>query len=377
MAKAQEAPKAAAKGKAKKKSSSTMLWGLLGLVILTAGVLSALYYMNKDRIESDSRLKVIKDFVARVDKTIESGKSTLQTTLDKGKGAVGTPTGGMQLPRGTDSGRTYVVKPGENLWAIARESGLVENPWQWRTILRQNRDKIEWVFINDEEQDWKIMIAEGQMLTVDPNGQPEVQATKERKYAFQLTSMAEGAARRAEFIVRVLMRDGYYAYVYRAQEKGKVLYRVRSGFYDSEAKAKAVGAEIRERYAKEGYFPAEPWVIQPNEAERRGEGMVFGAQLVHPWVVELRDRETHADATKDLRAVSNQGDFAYIWQARHPDSGRFVYRVRVGFFATEDGAKAMAAQHQGDLWAGAHPVKVDKFEETLPGQPMLLGNLRR
>ena len=69
----------------KRKVSTTILWGLLGLVILTAGVVSALYYMNRERIESDARLKVVKDFIAKFDETIEKGRSTLDVALEKGK----------------------------------------------------------------------------------------------------------------------------------------------------------------------------------------------------------------------------------------------------------------------------------------------------
>jgi SPOR domain len=373
---------ARAKGKAKRKGSSTFLWGLLGLVILTAGVVSALYYMNRERIETDTRLRVIKDFVTKVDKTIAQGKSTLQTTYEKGKSAANVAgeklssmkPEGMRLPG--LGGRTYTVKGGENLWRIAKEGGLVDNPWQWRTILIQNRAKIEWAFINEDEQDWKVMIARGQVLSVSKDGQPRVEVTGERKYAFQLASMPERGRKRAVFLVRTLMRDGYYAYVHEGKKDGKTLYRIRSGFYDSEARAKAVGAAVRERYTKQGYFPEELWVLQPTAAEQRGEGMVFGAQLANPWVLELRDRETHGDAVADLHRVGQAGDFAYIWQARNPITKRFVYHVRIGFFASEDAAKKVAAGKKGDAWDGAKPVKLEKFEETLPGQPMMLGEMR-
>jgi hypothetical protein len=382
MAKQPQAPPKA-KGKAKRKGSSTLLWGLLGLVILTAGVVSALYYMNRERIQSDTRLKVIKDFVAKVDQTIEQGKSTLSTTIEKGKTAAGTAgqklssmkPDSMKMP-GTGGGRTYTVKGGENLWRIAKESGLVDNPWQWRTILIQNRDKIEWAFINDDEQDWKVMIAKGQQLSVQPDGQPHVEVSGERKYAFQLASMNERQRKRAELVVRTLMRDGYYAYLYRTEQDGQTWYRIRSGFYDSEARARAVGGEIRARYTKENFFPEDLWVMQPKAAEQRGDGMVFGAQLVNPWVVELRDRETHGEAVADLRRVGKLGDFAYIWQKKNPDSGRYVYHVRIGFFGSEDAAKKLMSGKSGDTWSGARAVKVDKFEETLPGQPILLGEMR-
>jgi SPOR domain len=347
-------------------------------VILTAGVVSALYYMNRERIQSDARLKVIKDFVAKVDQTIQKGKSTLNTTLEKGKSVAnvaGERLSAMKVPS-MGGGRTYVVKGGENLWHIAKESGLVDNPWQWRTILIQNRDKIDWAFINDSEQDWKVMIAKGQTLSVSPDGQPRVVVSGERKFAFQLASMNERQRARAEKMVRILMRDGYYAYLYRTEQNGQTFYRIRSGFYDSEARARAVGDEIRQRYTKEGYFPEKLWVMNPSAAEQKGEGLVFGAQLANPWVVELRDRDTHAEAVADLRHVGKVGDFAYIWQTQNPLNKRFVYHVRIGFFGSEDAAKKLLSDKSGASWSDAKPVKVDKFEETLPGQPMYLGAVR-
>lgn len=379
MAKQQQQPK----GKGKRKFSSTLLWGLVGLLILTAGVVSALYYMNRERIQTDARLKVIKDFVSKVDETIEKGKSTLESTIERGKSAAGVATEklgsmkseGMRMPSFGGS-RSYTVKPGDNLFAIARESDLVDNPWQWRTILIQNRDKVEWAFINDREQAWKVMIAEGQTLTVQPDGQPDVQVTEERKYSVQLASMAQRQLGRGEYVVRTLMKDGYYAYLFRHEQDGQTWYRIRSGFYDSEAKAKDVAGQIRQRYQAQNFFPDEPWVMQPGPAERRGEGMVFGAMLVHPWLVELRDRDTHADAVRDLRRVSAMGDFAYIWQTQNPITKRYVYHVRVGFFASEDAAEGLIAGKSGDVWENAKAVKVEQLEETLPGQPMILGGVR-
>jgi hypothetical protein len=220
------------------------------------------------------------------------------------------------------------------------------------------------------------MIAQGQRLTVKPDGQPRAEVSGEKKYTFQLASMNERQFKRGQFVVRTLMKDGYYAYLYRHEDKGQTFYRIRSGFYDSEAKAKALGAEIKERYAKQNFFPEALWVVQPSAAEQRGEGLVFGALLANPWVVELRDRDTHAAALSDLHLVAKAGDFSYIWQTKNELTKRFVYRVRIGFFGSEDAAKKLLQGKSGEPWGDAKTLKVDKFEETLPGQPMFLGEAR-
>lgn len=364
----------------KRKVSTTLLWGLLGLVILTAGVVSALYYMNRERIESDARLTVIKDFVAKVDEAIEKGKSALDITLEKGKSAadvVGQKLAGLKpdsikLPGLSGGTRRYRVKEGENLWAIARESNLVDNPWEWRTILIQNKDKIEWAFINEEEQAWKVMLATGQELTVRRDAQPDMGEPQGKKFAFQLASMNEAQLKRAEFVVRVLMKDGYYAYLYRHEKDGRNWYRIRSGFYDSEARARAIGNEIKAHYTKQNYFPDDLWVMTPSPAEMRGENLVFGAQLINPWVVELSDRDTHGDAVKDLRRVGSVGEFAYIWQTRNSITKRYIYRVRIGFFASDADARKLFSGKSGALWKDAKTVKLHQLEETLPGQNLKL-----
>lgn len=376
------------KEKKKRRLPVTLLWGLLGLVILLAGVASALYYMNRERIAGDSRLRVIQDFVSRVDRTIERGKSTLGETLQRGKSMAGLSDDGVGKDSGDDGAmgdkmvtmtrdgsRVYIVKPGENLWAIARESDLVDNPWEWRTILLQNADKIEYAFISEEGGSWMVMMAEGQELSVsDESRAPEVPGDG-KKFAFQLASMSDQQLERAVQVARILMRDGYYAYLYPHEQDGKLWYRIRSGFYDSEAKAKSVGEAIRQRYTKQHYFPDKLWVIEPSAAEMAGEDMVFGAQLMNPWVAELDGRDSHRQALTDLRKATNSGHFAYILQSRNPITRRFVYKVRIGFFNSEAQAQDVFAGQTGEVWEGAKAVKIDQFEETLPGQFHKLGNV--
>lgn len=360
----------------KRRLPVTLLWGLLGLVILLAGVASALYYMNEEQTAENSFLRVTQDFVAKGRQTLEKGKSLFDDTIQRGLSEDDKP---MDEERGSrlepDGSRSYTVKAGENLWAIARESNLVDNPWEWRTILLQNADKIDYAFISEESGSWMVMMAEGQELTVREEERLAEPPPEGRKFAFQLASMAERQLNRAVQVVRILMRDGYYAYLYPFEQDSQIWYRIRSGFYDSKAKAKAVGEAVRERYTKQNYFPDPLWIVEPTSEELSGSDLVFGAQLINPWVAELADRDSHREALADLREVTGAGEFAYILQSRNPITRRFIYKVRIGFYNSEARTQEVLADKTDEVWKGAKAIKIDQFEETLPGQTHRLGDV--
>ena len=100
----------------------------------------------------------------------------------------------------------------------------------------------------------------------------------------------------------------------------------------------------------------------------------FGAQQVKPWVVQLPERDSHGKALEDLRVLSPESDFVYISQRRDKDSGKFAYRTRVGFFTDEQKANDFIAQKSGPLplLGEAQAVKLENFEEALPGQNLKL-----
>ena len=233
--------------KKKRKAGSTLLCGGLGLGILLLGVASALYYMNRERVRTDTRLKVIQNFVDKVDPTLGKGKATFEETLKKGRSVAERMTKpGAQAPQApagmapaggmTGGGeRTHVVKEGENLWRIARNSDLIDSPWEWRAILVHNRGKIDYAFISDENgHHWKGLVEKGQKLTIEPDKLPFPKMPAGKRYSVQLASMPGTALKRGKFLVRSLLRDGYYGYLYRTEAQGKTVYRLRSGFYGSE-----------------------------------------------------------------------------------------------------------------------------------------------
>lgn len=354
-----------------------LLWGGIGLAILLLGLAAALYYMNRERLPSDSRLRVVQDFMER-------GRAQVEDTLRRAREAARSEEpppppppearerGAMrsESPGGV---RSYTVQPGETLWHIAATGRLVDSPYEWRTILAQNMDKVDYAFVSRENGGWKVVMTPGQTLTVRPGAPYRPQGLTSGRYALQLASLPASARGRGTFVVRVLLRDGYFAYLYPATVDGGTVYRVRSGFYESEARATAVGKEIQERYAERNWFPDKPWVMEAPDAERRGDDLVFGIQRTDPWVVEVGEYRLHGEALAQLRRIKDVGDFSYIAQTHDPLTRRYRYHTRVGFFPGEDAAADWLKNRQGEAWADAKVVQVNYFQEALPGQHMRLG----
>lgn len=330
---------------------AVLLWSGVGAAALLAGLAVAWYFLVRpEGAREGGPLRIVKDF-------LPAGKVAPEKAA----------------PPVVAAERSHTVKAGENLWAIARKGDLVSNSWEWRTILVQNRDKISYAFISEEEGAWKVMVDEGKVLTVRPPAYSPDGVTG-KQYAVQVLTVPDTRLRHAVEVVKTLLADGQYAYLYRRDFGGKSWYRIRAGFFATAEEAAEAGETILARYADRKLFK-EYWVTVPSQRERRGELIDYGAQRVKPWVVELPERETQGKALEDLRAISAQADFAYISQRKDEASGKYAYRTRVGFFGSETGAKDFIAKHGGriPLLADAKAVNVTGFEEALPGQNFKLG----
>jgi hypothetical protein len=323
----------------------------VGAAALLAGLVVAWYFLVRpEGAREGGPLRIVKDF-------LPMGKVAPEKAA----------------PPVVTAERSHTVKAGENLWAIARQGDLVSNSWEWRTILVQNKDKISYAFISEEEGAWKVMVDEGKVLTVRPPGHSP-DGVSGKQYAVQVLTVPGTRLRYATEVVKTLLADGQYAYLYRRDFAGKSWYRIRAGFFATPEEAAEAGETILARYADRNLFK-EYWVTVPSQRERRGELMDFGAQRVKPWVVELPERETQGKALEDLRALSLEADFAYISQRKDETHGKYAYRTRVGFFESEAGAKDFIVKHGGriPLLTGAKAVNVTGFEEALPGQNFKLG----
>ena len=270
--------------------------------------------------------------------------------------------------------RTHVVQEGETLWSIAKTSGLVNSPWEWRTIVAQNRDKVESAFLGVDGE-WKVIMASGQTLTVRDT-LPPASGAVEKKWAIQIMTTNPSNRGRAREIVNRLLAEDVFAFMYLSRESGRPVYRVRSGFYETEVEAKVAAAAIRERHSASGLFPEEFWVTIPSDRELRGEQFDFGAQRTKPWVIELPQRGTRDEAMDDLRHAEDLADFGYIAQMHGQGRSRFLYVARIGFFASNAEAQSTLDSHadQIPLLRAGRVFAPASFNEVLPGQRFKMGS---
>lgn len=342
----------------KRRIPSSVLWGGLGVVILLLGAGSAVFYFSRSQEDSEGPLGFIQNLLGRF-----TGPAVEEGDRPPGEAP----------PRET---RTYTVRDGDNLWAIARKGELVDNPWEWRSIVVQNRDKIDYTFVSEETGEWKVMLEKGQTLEVTPPPPPDPTVPVKKKYALQLMSAPESNLNGALKIVKMLLADKYYAYLYRIEIDGTQYYRIRVGFFETKFEAEQAGEKIHERYGERNIFPDRFMVFLPSFREMRGERLDFGVQKNKPWVIEFPQRATHEKALEDLKKISSGTDFAYIAQKKDKITGLFLYRTRVGFFPTADEAKAVIQgrrQGKNGLWSKARVIGLHRFQEALPGQQVKFG----
>lgn len=332
--------------------SSTLLWAGIAVIILLLGAGSALFYIDRGNLGAIPGVAFVRGLLGGL-------ASTVQDAVKSDPGPAGPGV------------RTHMVREGENLWAIARKGKLVDSPWEWRTIVAQNRDKIDYAFISEETGAWKVILEKGQELRVKKEPPAKWEGPVEKKYTLQLMSAPGNRGADAVKIVRKVLKGGNFAYFYRVQVAGKPVYRIRAGFFDTKKQAERAGQLIHRRHASGKLFPGSFFVVVPSDRELRGELFDFGIQRTRPWVVELPRRSSHGEAMEMLKQVGSVEKFSYIAQRREKNTGLYSYRIRVGFFASEARAQAfLAGRGSGGVWGGARTVVLTDFAEALPGQSM-------
>lgn len=280
--------------------------------------------------------------------------------------------------------KSFIVEEGDSLWKIAQRKDILNDPRKWKTILIQNREKINYTIFSEETGQWKVIVDAGKRLVFKPQetnkASTSFDRTRKKRYAVQLMSLNVDQLEKAVDIVKMLIQDGYHAYLYRTREKIKppgsaepqYFYRIRVGFFETEQEALAVGEEVAYRYEGEHIFPPDYWAVLPSYSELNGELIDFGIQRNKPYIIQLGVRNSREEAIEDLKTITSLVDFSYISQKRNPeDESAFLYRLRVGFFETNAEAQKILDKIQSstrDRYEDAKIMEIRHVVETAPGQ---------
>lgn len=278
--------------------------------------------------------------------------------------------------------RSYIVEEGDNLWKIAKKKEFVGDPWKWKTILIQNKSKINYTIFSEETGQWKVMVDAGKRLVFKPDEDSKAKTsfdrTRKKRYAVQLLSLNTDQLDVGVDIVKFLIKDGYHAYLYRTREKIKrpnlkeaqYFYRIRVGFFETESEALSVGEEILYRYNDKNIFPPDYWAVLPSYSELNGELIDFGIQRNKPWIIQLTDNTSRKEAIDDLKSLASLVDYSYISQKRDPD-GSYRYRTRVGFYETREEANQTLAKIRREVpdhFYNAEVLEIKHVMEDAIGQ---------
>ena len=333
-----------------KKIPPALLWAVAAILILGLGAGSAYYFSTSQGVNPVAGLW---DTLFKSD-----SKPQIKQKISGQKGPV--------IPG------EHVVQEGENLWAIIRKGKLLNNPWQWKQVVDQNRGKIDSVMYSDVTGDWTVLIETGTELRVEPKDSTPATGKAPKKYALQVLSVPPEESQRAFDTAKAILKSGHFAYLVRTKVEGQEFLRVRIGFFDNKPAANNWGRRLKRDMGV--HLPNEPILVIPEDGEVLGKSMVFGVQRYRPWAVELRSLESHQQALKALADVNDEGEFAYIAQKREAPSGIFTYSVRLGYFISKKDAQTfLEKMGTSGIWEGARPRALMGFKEALPGQRIMMG----
>jgi len=287
--------------------------------------------------------------------------------------------------------KSYIVEEGDSLWKIAKRKDLLGDPFKWKTILIQNRGKINYTIFSEETGQWKVMVDAGKRLVFKPRetttAKTSFDRTRKKRYAVQLMSLNTDQLDIGVDIVKFLIKDGYHAYLYRTRDKIKTpnledaqyFYRIRVGFFETEREALSVGEEIVFEYEDKNIFPPDFWAVLPSYRELNGELIDFGVQRNKPWIIQLTEQNNRKQAIEDLKDLASFVDFSYISQKKDPEDG-YQYRTRVGFYETRAEAEKVLSKVQASMperYLNARIMEIRHVMEDAIGQSTGQSSLKK
>lgn len=156
----------------------------------------------------------------------------------------------------------YVVKEGDTLTGIAARREILEDPLKWPILLRWNRDKLR-----DQPMGPDFPARElpaGMKLRFITPREAGERLGKGPATLWVVNVMSASTPEEIIPHALILAREGYPAYIVRAQVKGKEYLRLRVGFFDGKGEAAAQGEKIKSLLGVKEY-----WATRADEAEYR------------------------------------------------------------------------------------------------------------
>ena len=236
-----------------------------------------------------------------------------------------------------------LIETEEHLWNVITSANEESESARWHTILIQNEYKWDYTILPRDSRMWQIVQSGKELkiqLMTEREDRDDILSRNERgKYAVQILSVERQYFSRVLKILHDLVHDGYYAYMHRSKEKFKnnYWYRVRVGFFKTPEAAQRIGEEIYFRYRDIIDLPKNYWAVLPTQRELNLQLVDFQAQRNKPWFVELPLYDSQENAIEDLPELMDISDFAYL--AYQNSKGKIQYRIRFGFFETQDEAQ--------------------------------------
>jgi hypothetical protein len=253
-----------------------------------------------------------------------------------------------RLPEGVE--RAGLVETDKPYWEVLDHQNVEWVRDEWTTLLIQNRMKLDYTVIPTFSRNWE-WVRDGRKLKVqfhsEEGAKKDILSRKKLgKFAVQMISLPAEEFDQALQLVHLLLEDGHYAYLHRAEQKydGKTVYRVRVGFYQNLEQAQVIGQEIFEKYGQEGAFSQDYWAVIPTSRELSRNLIDLQQPITKPWTIELPLYADMENALSDLPKFVEQTDFTYLSQRFDPDSQTMSYRLRVGFFETAGEARSTMYQ---------------------------------
>lgn len=233
------------------------------------------------------------------------------------------------------------------------------NPWNlldgtnppsadaWKPSLVQDQYLVYYSGISTTKSSWYLTEKNQKMMIEFHHKNREstdlLARTQKTKYAVQLLSLEEVYLPLALGMVERLIGDGYYAYLYRTEDKtlSQDWYRIRVGFFNSSDEAETIGKEIVQRYQSIGLLSGDLWPVTASAKETSGEIIHLRTQRDHPWMIQMPAYSSSVAALRDIASLLPLADFAYLSEKQGS------YRFRMGLFGTQEEAQAKLKEWSG------------------------------